>query len=104
MQGSVSPRLCSLTVPGACRPDCPAAVDRICGFAREGGDSSLRTSLAASARTALLDALTLPVKALEACASPFLVATASQAAVAVAPVAARVVAHEPRVVKGGCAL
>eukprot|EP00965_Chrysotila_dentata_P038490 1279104-Pleurochrysis_carterae.AAC.2 len=55
-------------------------------------------------KATLLDALTLPVKALDVCAPPFLVAAANQAAVAVAPVAALVVAHEPHVVKGGYAL
>eukprot|EP00965_Chrysotila_dentata_P163074 5385780-Pleurochrysis_carterae.AAC.1 len=81
-----------------------ASGDRMFGFLREGGRASWRTSLTASARAALLDALALPVKTLDACASPLLVATAHQAAVAVAPVGPRRVAQEPRVVKGGCAL
>eukprot|EP00965_Chrysotila_dentata_P006184 201901-Pleurochrysis_carterae.AAC.2 len=82
-----------------------ASGDRMFGFlAREDGVSPLRASLASSARAALLDALTLPVKALDACASPFFVATANQAAGSVAPVVARAISHNPRVVKGGCAL
>eukprot|EP00965_Chrysotila_dentata_P143524 4742239-Pleurochrysis_carterae.AAC.1 len=63
-------------------------------FVHEGGRASRRASLAASVRAALLDALALPVKTLDACASPFL---AHQAAVAVAPVGPRSLAHEPRV-------
>eukprot|EP00965_Chrysotila_dentata_P003123 102137-Pleurochrysis_carterae.AAC.1 len=46
----------------------------------------------------------LPVKTLDAQASPFLMATSHQAAVAVAQVSAQRLACEPRVVKGGCAL
>eukprot|EP00965_Chrysotila_dentata_P148198 4892328-Pleurochrysis_carterae.AAC.1 len=41
--------------------------------------SPVRALLASSARAALLDALMLPVKALDACTVPFLVATANQA-------------------------
>eukprot|EP00965_Chrysotila_dentata_P094164 3113009-Pleurochrysis_carterae.AAC.1 len=80
-----------------------ASGDRMFELVREGGRASRRASLTASAWAALLDALTLPVKTLDACASPFLVAAAHQAAVAVAPVDPRNAAHEPRVVKGGCA-
>eukprot|EP00965_Chrysotila_dentata_P001165 38080-Pleurochrysis_carterae.AAC.1 len=81
-----------------------ASVDRMFRFASEGGRVLRRASLTASARAALLEALALPVETLDACVSPFLVATAhQQAAVAVAPVGPRSVAHEPRVVKGGCA-
>eukprot|EP00965_Chrysotila_dentata_P007082 230824-Pleurochrysis_carterae.AAC.1 len=88
MQGSVSPCLRGLALSSAHCPGCLAAVccvchaharfpihasgDRMFGFAREGGQSSRRASLTASVRTALLDALTLPVKALDAWASPFL--------------------------------
>eukprot|EP00965_Chrysotila_dentata_P004543 147950-Pleurochrysis_carterae.AAC.1 len=66
-----------------------ASGDRMFGFVRESGQASRRTSLTASARTALLDALTLPIKTLDAGSSPLFVATAHQAAVAVAPVGAR---------------
>eukprot|EP00965_Chrysotila_dentata_P108312 3577581-Pleurochrysis_carterae.AAC.1 len=62
-----------------------ASGDRMFGLASDGGRMSRRASLAANARAALLEALALPVKTLDACASPFLVATAHQAAVAVAP-------------------
>eukprot|EP00965_Chrysotila_dentata_P157950 5218566-Pleurochrysis_carterae.AAC.1 len=74
------------------------------GLVREDSPWPQRASLTASARTALLDALILPVKTLDACTSPFLVATAHQAAVAVAPFGARHSVRESRVVKGGCAL
>eukprot|EP00965_Chrysotila_dentata_P148446 4901152-Pleurochrysis_carterae.AAC.1 len=63
-----------------------ASGNRMFGFAAEQGRVSRRASLTATARAALIDALALPVKTLDACASPFLVATAHQAAVAVAPV------------------
>eukprot|EP00965_Chrysotila_dentata_P148105 4888976-Pleurochrysis_carterae.AAC.1 len=56
--------------------------DRMFGLVREDSPSTQRASLTASARAALLDAPILPVKALDACASPFVVATAHQAAVA----------------------
>eukprot|EP00965_Chrysotila_dentata_P067994 2249194-Pleurochrysis_carterae.AAC.4 len=64
-----------------------ASGDCMFGFAAQATAAApARSPLTASARTALLGALTLPVKALDACAVPFLVATAGQAAVAVAPV------------------
>eukprot|EP00965_Chrysotila_dentata_P136578 4516793-Pleurochrysis_carterae.AAC.1 len=44
------------------------------GSVREGDHTSQRASLTASARTALLDALMLPAKTLDAHASPVLVA------------------------------
>eukprot|EP00965_Chrysotila_dentata_P195706 6177135-Pleurochrysis_carterae.AAC.1 len=74
-----------------------AAGDRMFGFVHGGGRASRRASLTASVRAARLDALALPVKTLDACASPFLAATEHQAAVAVAPVGPRSLAHEPRV-------
>eukprot|EP00965_Chrysotila_dentata_P017315 574786-Pleurochrysis_carterae.AAC.2 len=83
------------------------AGDCMFGFAahEDGGSPPTRALLALSARAALLDALMLPVKVLDACAPRFLVATANQAAVVVAPVAAHTdISHQPHVVKGGCAL
>eukprot|EP00965_Chrysotila_dentata_P085118 2808501-Pleurochrysis_carterae.AAC.4 len=76
------------------------------GFATRATDTaSVRASLAASARMALLDALTRPVKALDACAAPFLAATANQAVVALSPVAVDTdVARQTRALKKGCAL
>eukprot|EP00965_Chrysotila_dentata_P122700 4055617-Pleurochrysis_carterae.AAC.1 len=63
-----------------------ASGDRKFGFTGQTTAAApARSPLTASARTALLGALALPVKALDACAAPFLVATAGQAAVAVAP-------------------
>eukprot|EP00965_Chrysotila_dentata_P216933 6189665-Pleurochrysis_carterae.AAC.1 len=87
-----------------------ASGNRMFGFAAQATAAApARSPLTASARTALLDALTLPGKVLDACAAYsaalFLVATAGQAAVAVAPVEVNMdVARRKRVVKGGCAL
>eukprot|EP00965_Chrysotila_dentata_P147458 4867896-Pleurochrysis_carterae.AAC.1 len=64
-----------------------ASGDRMFGFAAQATAAApARSLLTAAARTALLSALALTVTALDACAAPFLVATAGQAAVAVAPV------------------
>eukprot|EP00965_Chrysotila_dentata_P147459 4867897-Pleurochrysis_carterae.AAC.1 len=64
-----------------------ASGDRMFGFAAQATTAApARSPLTAAARAALLNALALPVTALNACTAPFLVATAGQAAVAVAPV------------------
>eukprot|EP00965_Chrysotila_dentata_P165394 5461874-Pleurochrysis_carterae.AAC.1 len=66
---------------------------------------SRRAPLPSVARTALLDALTFPLRTLDACAAPFLVAKVHQAAVAVAPVSASTgVSSAPKAVTGGAAL
>eukprot|EP00965_Chrysotila_dentata_P021474 711666-Pleurochrysis_carterae.AAC.1 len=61
--------------------------------------------LSSPVRAALLDALTLPLQALDACASPFIVATTNRAAVAVASVAANAgMSPCARSARGGSAL
>eukprot|EP00965_Chrysotila_dentata_P068357 2260938-Pleurochrysis_carterae.AAC.1 len=61
--------------------------------------------LSSPVRAALLDALTFPLQALDACVSPFLVAATNRAAVAVAPVAANAdMSPCARSVRGGSAL
>eukprot|EP00965_Chrysotila_dentata_P038930 1293853-Pleurochrysis_carterae.AAC.1 len=63
-----------------------ASGDRMFGFAAHATAAApAHSPRTAAARTALLDALAVPVTALDACAAPFKVATAGQAAVAVAP-------------------
>eukprot|EP00965_Chrysotila_dentata_P057350 1902306-Pleurochrysis_carterae.AAC.1 len=58
-----------------------ASGDRLFGFAAQATTAApAHSRLTAAARTALLDALAVPVAALDACAAPFLVATAGQAA------------------------
>eukprot|EP00965_Chrysotila_dentata_P222111 6192769-Pleurochrysis_carterae.AAC.1 len=57
-------------------------------FLHGGALSSKHAPLPLVARAALIDALAFPLRALDACAAPSLVATTHRAAVAVAPVAA----------------
>eukprot|EP00965_Chrysotila_dentata_P183955 6073825-Pleurochrysis_carterae.AAC.1 len=83
-----------------------ASGDRMFAFAAQATTAApARSPLTAAARKALLNALALPVATLDACAAPFLVATAGQAAVAMAPVGVSMTfARRTRVLKGGCAL
>eukprot|EP00965_Chrysotila_dentata_P205647 6183079-Pleurochrysis_carterae.AAC.2 len=83
-----------------------ASGERMFGLSLPGGaPSPTHTPVLLAVRAALLDALTFPLQALDACASPFLVATTNRAAVAVAPVAANTgMSPSTRTAKGGSVL
>eukprot|EP00965_Chrysotila_dentata_P155513 5138560-Pleurochrysis_carterae.AAC.1 len=102
MWRSLSPGVRSFALPLAHSPSCPPALRGLrhshalpcacfwrphvwfCSASHDSGAGAFPAHRG-RARTALLDALAIPVTALDAGAAPFLVATAGQAAVAVAP-------------------
>eukprot|EP00965_Chrysotila_dentata_P212903 6187316-Pleurochrysis_carterae.AAC.1 len=101
MQCGVPSRRSGITLPGArCAGGPPslrgmrfpqrflvhASGDRMFGLSLREATPSRKAPLPSVARTALVDALTSPLRALDACATSVLVATAHRAAVAVAPV------------------